>query len=211
MTTKYSSFILHPSSFQIDAPPAVVWEILQNPLWLQQAMPDCEKLMHLGEGQYWGVLQVHAGLLQSCFEGKIAISDVQPGVGYSLTAEGFSAEGRLAGNGRIHLTPQDTATLLHVEGEIMVDGALANVGTRYLQTAARALIRQNLTEIARLAAGEETAVPDMSVIEEGGGKRPYLLGFLLTFIGTLWFTRWLYKQWVRHLARQVTVILKEID
>jgi len=210
MPTNPSSFTLHPSSFLIAAPAAVVWDILQNPLLLQQTMPDCDKLTHLGGGQYWGVLRVHAGLVQICFEGQIVIADVQPGVGYSLTAEGLSAEGRLAGNGRIHLTPQGNATLLHYEGEITVDGALADVGARYLETAARALIRQNLTGIARLAMGEGTAVEELAMTEGEGGERPYLLGFLLAFTSAVWFVRWLYKQWVRRLARQVAAILKEI-
>ncbi len=204
----------------IAAPYAVVWEILQDPLRLRKAMPDCEKLIYLGGNRYWGVLYVHAGLVQSRFEGKIAVENVEPGNGYSLTAEGHSAEGCLVGNGRIWLEAEGQTTLLHYEGTLAVEGQVAEVGARYLETAARAIIRQNLTSIARLAGGgeEETAVVSPQESSKSRLRRLlpiFLLGFLAAFAtlltgGLLLFQRF-YRRWVQHLAREVAAILKAPD
>lgn len=197
-------------TYPIAAPPAAVWEILQNPLRLQAAMPDCERLTYLGGGQYWGVLNMHAGLGQSRFEGKIVLSEVQPGVGYRLQAEGHGVDGRLAGNGRIWLAADGPNSLLHYAGEVQVEGAVAEMGTRYLETAARAIIRQNLSGLAGLAAGEETAVlpPEPSAERRHHGRLyVFLSGFLLALVtllagGVILILRF-YRLWLRHFAREV--------
>ncbi len=201
-------------TYLIEAPPGLVWEILQDPLLLQKAMPDCKKLTHLGENQYWGVLFVHAGMVQSRFEGKIAVTEVEQGVGYSLAAEGHSSEGQLQGNGRIWLEIQGQSTLLHYAGNVQVEGAIAELGIPYLETAARAIIRQNLTGIARLAMGKETAVasPQDPLASHSPNLLPmFLLSFLLAFVallggGLLLFQRF-YRRWVQHLAQEVAAIL----
>lgn len=204
----------------IAAPPASVWEILLDPLQLREAMPDCEKLIYLGENRYWGVLNVHAGLVQSRFEGKIAVEHVEPEVGYSLAAEGHSAEGCLVGNGRLWLEAEGQTTLLHYEGTLEVEGLVAEAGTRYLETAARAIIRQNLTGIARLAVGEEEETAVVSPQESSKSRLRrllpiFLLGFLAAFAtlltgGLLLFQRF-YRRWVQHLAREVAAILNTPD
>lgn len=195
-------------TYPIAAPAAAVWEILHDPLRLQQAMPDCERLVYLGGNQYWGVLAIHAGLVQSRYEGRVVLSDVQPGVGYHLRAEGHGADGRLAGNGRIWLESDEATTLVHYEGVIEVEGAVADVGARYLETAARAIVRQNLTGLARqlglVETAEDTAEPQK---KKHGRLVIFLSGFLFALSilltgGTVLILRF-YRLWLRHFAREV--------
>ncbi len=199
----------------IQAHTAALWAILQDPMRLQAAMPDCEQLIYLGNRQYWGVLNVHAGVVQRRFAGKISLTEWQPGVGYSLVAEGYGAEERLVGNGRIWLEAAGEITHLHYEGEIQVNGELAEVGRPYLETVARAIIRQNMTALAALATGEETAVMHTSPSRSQHTRSRLLIflsGFLLALLvllsgGFLLFKRF-YRLWLRHVAREVAALLK---
>lgn len=200
----------------IQAHAAAVWAILQDPMQLKAAMPDCEQLTYLGGRQYWGVLKVHAGVVQRHFAGKISLTEWQPGVGYSLVAEGYGDEEQLVGNGRIWLEAAGEITHLHYEGEIQVMGELAEIGRTYLETVARAIIRQNLTALAALAAGKETAVihTNPSATHHTPNRLLiFLSGFLLALLvllsgGFLLFKR-SYRLWLRHVAREVATLLKD--
>lgn len=200
----------------IQVHPSVVWAILQDPVRLQAAMPDCEKLTFLGNKQYWGVLNVHAGVVQNRFAGKVSLTDWQPGVGYSLVAEGHGAESRLVGNGRVWLEPVAEITQLHYAGEIQVTGELAEMGRPYLETVTRAIIRQNMAALTAMVKGGETAI--IHSTSARAHKAPnrlaiFLSGFSLALLillsgGFLLFKR-SYRFWLRHVAREVAILLKD--
>lgn len=208
-------------TYTFTAPAAQVWAALQNPAALAQALPDCQRVQCVGPHRYVGTLRVHAGLIQSQFHGMVQLSDVAPQTGFALHAEAHSTEGSLSGDGRLWLEPDDRLTHLHYRGQITVSGQLLEIGHAYLETTARAILRQSLTNMDQLIRGELPAVggaktaPTAGAVPAGAAPThatlrkaapPALAALLLSGAASLggWLlARSLYARWLRHLTAEV--------
>ena len=139
----------------LNAPPEKVWAVLADPNEIAECIPGCEGLNPLGGGQYEAVLRVGVGAVRGTFRGKISLRDQQPPVSYRLAVEGQGAAGVVNGEGLIRLTPEGGATVVTVEGDATVGGAVAAVGQRMLTGAARMLMTQFFDNVGRkVAAGQ---------------------------------------------------------
>ncbi|MEZ4643230.1 MAG: SRPBCC domain-containing protein [Chloroflexota bacterium] len=113
---------------------------------------SCSRLSKFALGtdnRFAGTLHIHAGLFQSKVTGTLTLTTTDKPYEVALQAVGHSAEGNLSGSGHIWLTAEAAQTMLHYDGEISVTGKFADAGTPYLQTVARSIVRQNLTELER--------------------------------------------------------------
>jgi carbon monoxide dehydrogenase subunit G len=197
------------------APPADVWRALHDAPLLAAAMPDCEQLTAIRPDQYLGRLRLHAGPVQTTLQGTVSLTPHADAHSYQITAQGSSEAGQAQGNGRIHLTPDADGSTFHYRGNISVSGDLAALGPDYLGTTARAIIRQNLTALARSL--EQDIAEETAVFSPSPSRRsPLLLGgaFLAAaggLLGLLALWRLLYRRWLDHLARRVAAILAEAN
>lgn len=199
-------------AYAFAAPPQQVQRALHDATLLAAAMPDCEHLVAIRPDQYLGRLRLHAGPIQTALSGTIFLKPTGAPHAYQITAQGGGDKGAARGHGRIWLTSEEDKTILHYRGEIAPQGELVKLGPDFLQTTARAIIRQNLTALARHLA--ETA-PTTTVVSTQPGNtdsrlRPFSpLLLLLPLGGTLILLRALYRRWLHHLARRVASILAE--
>jgi carbon monoxide dehydrogenase subunit G len=112
--------------------PARVWEALNDPAILQQAIPGCDTLAASDEG-YRITLVAAVGPVKARFAGKLALRDVRPPRSYTLVFEGT---GGIAGFGKgsaeVSLAAADGGTLLAYAAQAQVGGRLAQVGSRLI-------------------------------------------------------------------------------
>ena len=60
------------------APREKVWEALLDPEVLSRTVPGSEGLEQTGENEFGGKLKMKIGPVQGVFEGKVALSDLEP-------------------------------------------------------------------------------------------------------------------------------------
>lgn len=163
-----------------DAPQDLVWEALQDPEVLSNAMPGGEGFAEVGDNEFEGNLKIKVGPVQGVFKGNIKLVDVVPPDSYRMEVDGKGAPGFVKAVGGLKLTPQGDKTHMAYEGSAQVGGRIASVGQRLMDTSAKSIIRQSLeglndylkVQVAQRAAvaaveevvdgevvGEETAVP----------------------------------------------------
>jgi carbon monoxide dehydrogenase subunit G len=129
-------------SYTVPVPQESAYRLLQDPAVLAKCMPGCESLDRVGENEYAMRMKMVLASVSGLFAGKVRIADENPPTGYKLIVEGAGKIGFMKGEGVLTLSPSDTGTSVHYDGDVQVGGTIANVGQRLLDTTSRMLIKK---------------------------------------------------------------------
>ena len=72
----------------VPAPPATVWEALNDPAVLKACIPGCESFERTGDDGYSLVMSARVGPVAARFNGRMTMSDVDAPNAYTLNLEG---------------------------------------------------------------------------------------------------------------------------
>ncbi len=131
-----------------------VWALLNDPEVLKACIPGCQSLERTGENGFVAVVKTKIGPVTANFKGKVALSDVVPDSGYTISGEG---EGGVAGfaKGAAKVLLADSAggaTLLKYDVEAHVGGKLAQLGSRLIDGVAKNMADKFFASFAEAAA-----------------------------------------------------------
>jgi uncharacterized protein len=143
-------------SYTLYAPRERVWAFLLDPAQLKVTIPGCEELEQIGENRYRLRLNIGVAAVKGVYTGTLTLGDLRPPESYSISVEGSGARGVLHGNGMLTLEASGPArTNVTYEGQAQIGGAIASLGSRMAQHAARTLINQFFARVAdRLAEAQ---------------------------------------------------------
>ncbi|HEV2220424.1 MAG TPA: carbon monoxide dehydrogenase subunit G [Casimicrobiaceae bacterium] len=156
----------------VPAPPAVVWDALNDPDVLKDCLPGCESIEKLGEHEWKVTMAARVGPVAARFTGRMAMSEVVAPTSYTLSFDGQGgAAGFAKGEARVSLAPSgaDETALTYV-AKAQIGGKLAQIGSRLVDGVAAKMTDDFFTRFVRRlrpAAGAE-----VSVAEAGAGKAP---------------------------------------
>lgn len=149
--------------YRFDLPRDEVWQSLLDADVLSRCLPGFERLEEVAENEYEGALNLRVGPVQGKFQGRLVLSELQPPSGYRLRMKGQGPAGFVDGDGTLDLTEDAGGTILAYDVEAQIGGKIAGVGQRLLDSSARAISEQALTELGRIAgsrAGGDVTVAD---------------------------------------------------
>lgn len=129
-------------SYLVPAPQARAYSLLQDPVVLAKSMPGCDALERIGENEYHMKMKMVLASISGLFDGKVRITDADPGSSFRLIVEGTGKIGFMKGDGLLTLTPGEGGTQVSYDGSVEVGGTIAAVGQRLLDTTARMLIKR---------------------------------------------------------------------
>ena len=118
------------------------YSALQNPEILAKAMPGCDALEQIGEGEYHMKMKMVLASISGLFDGKVRIADPNPPASFRLVVEGSGKIGFMKGDGLLTLAPAENSTTVQYEGTVEVGGTIAAVGQRLLDTTSRMIIKR---------------------------------------------------------------------
>lgn len=134
-----------------------VWKALNNPAILQACIPGCESIESTADNEYRVVMTAAIGPVKAKFDGKLALSDINPPHSYSLAFQGSGgAVGFGKGGAHVSLAPEEEGSLLSYEAHAQVGGKLAQVGSRLIDGVAKKMAEDFFTRFK--AAVEPAAV-----------------------------------------------------
>jgi carbon monoxide dehydrogenase subunit G len=122
--------------------PEEAYRRLQDPAVLAGAMPGCEALERIGEGEYRMKMKMALASLSGAFEGKVKIADPAPPDRFRLVVEGNGKLGFMKGEGLLQFAPAGGGTQVSYEGDVQVGGTIAAVGQRLIDATARMMIKK---------------------------------------------------------------------
>lgn len=145
---------------RINAPRDVVWQALNDPVVLRQAIPGCETVEQESPTAFTARVKAKIGPVSAVFSGRVELKDLDPPSGYVLSAEGKGgAAGFASGDARITLREDGEGTLLGYEAEGKVGGKLAQVGARLVEASATKIANTFFSRLDGLIAPPDTLPP----------------------------------------------------
>ena len=127
-------------SYRFNAPAEAVWAKFMDPGALAGCLPGVDRLEAVGPDTYQAAVEVRVGPIRSNYTAKITLLDLEEPVFYRMILEANGPLGFANGEARVTLTEQDGGTLVSVEGQANVGGAVARVGQRMMGTVAQSMM-----------------------------------------------------------------------
>ena len=122
-------------------PPQAVWDALMNPDVLAGCIPGCRGIESDGPDRYRAVATVRVGPVSGTYTATVALSDLDPPKSYTMTVEGSGNLGFANGTSTVTLAPTgDGGTIVHVDSDTQVGGAVARVGQRMMGSVAKGML-----------------------------------------------------------------------
>ncbi|MBP6819665.1 carbon monoxide dehydrogenase subunit G [Ferrovibrio sp. MS7] len=147
----------------IPAPRAAVWEALNDPAILKQCIPGCDTLEKTSDTSFEAAVTVKLGPVKAKFKGKVALSDIDPPNGYTISgeAQGGVAAGFGKGSAKVSLSDADGGTRLAYAVNAQVGGKLAQIGARLIDATAAKMADDFFSSFNTLVAAGNPAAASM--------------------------------------------------
>lgn len=145
----------------IQAPPARVWEGLNDPEVLGACIPGCESLDRISETELQAKAVLKIGPAKMRFGGMVRLSDLDPPHGYRISGEAQGgASGFAKGGAVVVLEPSDTGTMLRYECDAQIGGKLAQMGARLIDATSRKMADEFFGRFAEhMTTKQEAGIP----------------------------------------------------
>lgn len=149
--------------YRIEAPIERVWEALNDPEILKQAIPGCDEIVRLSDTELTAKVTARVGPVKASFTGHVTLSDLDPPNSYRISGEGKGgAAGFAKGGANVSLVADGDATILKYEVDATVGGKLAQIGARLIDGTAKKMAGEFFSNFAEVVGGpapEEAAAP----------------------------------------------------
>jgi carbon monoxide dehydrogenase subunit G len=161
----------------VPAPPARVWEALNDPATLKACIPGCERFEQDGDGAWATTVATKIGPVAARFNGRVELIDATPPTGYTLRFNGQGgAAGFASGEAKVTLAPVDGGTALAYTASAQVGGTIAQIGSRLVDGAAAKLADDFFARFAAHLAppAAEGAPPEVPTVAEEAAARTWV-------------------------------------
>ncbi|MCP4386223.1 MAG: carbon monoxide dehydrogenase subunit G [Hyphomicrobiales bacterium] len=157
--------------YKIPASRERVWDALNDPEVLKECIPGAKSLDQVSDTEMKATVQVKVGPVKAAFTGHVALSDIDPPNGYTITGESKGGPAGFAkGSADVKLAEEGPeATVLTYTAKAQVGGKLAQIGGRLVDATAKRMADQFFSAFAeRLGVGasaddkgEEAVIDDV--------------------------------------------------
>jgi carbon monoxide dehydrogenase subunit G len=143
--------------FRIPAPRERVWQGLNDPEILKQAIPGCQTIEKVSDTEFVAKVVAKVGPVKATFGGKVNLTDLDPPKAYTISGEGTGGVAGFAkGSAKVHLDADGSeATVLHYEVQAHVGGKLAQIGSRLIDATSRKMADDFFAHFAAVVAPEQ--------------------------------------------------------
>jgi uncharacterized protein len=152
-------------SYQINLEKQKVWEALNNPEILKQAIPGCEEFIKNSDTDFTAKATNKIGPFNASFTGDITLEDLDPPNSYKISGSGNSPVGFASGEARVKLEDYENGTKLIYEVEANVGGKIAQVGSRLIDMTAKKMADIFFGKFSKLISRDQNLIkedPDVS-------------------------------------------------
>lgn len=128
---------------RLEMPVQDVWEALNDPQILAQAIPGCVSLEKTSQTQFAAKVKVKIGPVAATFTGTVDLQDLNPPHAYVISGSGKGGvAGAAKGQAAVGLRQEGQICVLTYEVTAAVSGKIAQLGSRLIESTAKKLSGQ---------------------------------------------------------------------
>ena len=142
-------------SYQINLEKQKVWEALNDPDILRQAIPGCEEFTKNSDTEFTARDTNKIGPFNASFTGDIELGELNPPNSYKISGSGNSPVGFASGEANVKLEDHQNGTKLIYEVEANVGGKIAQVGSRLIDMTAKKMADIFFWKFSELISSED--------------------------------------------------------
>ena len=161
-------------SYQINLEKQKVWEALNNPEILKQAIPGCEEFTKNSDTEFTAKATNKIGPFNASFIGDIELGDLDPPHSYKISGSGNSPVGFASGEAKVKLEDHENGTKLVYEVQANVGGKIAQVGSRLIDMTAKKMADIFFGKFSKLISKDESESKENVEDNEKSSKKPIL-------------------------------------
>ena len=172
-------------SYQIKLEKQKVWEALNNPEILMQAIPGCEEFIKKSDTEFTATAKNKIGPFNASFTGDIELKDIDAPNSYKITGSGNSPVGFASGEANVKLEEKEGTTELIYSVEANVGGKIAQVGSRLIDMTAKKMadvffgkfseiISSTNAEDEKMISEELNIPTNEKILNQNNNKKKYL-------------------------------------
>ena len=172
-------------SYQIKLEKQKVWEALNNPEILKQAIPGCEEFVKKSDTEFTATAKNKIGPFNASFTGDIELKDIDAPNSYKITGSGNSPVGFASGEANVKLEEKEGTTELIYSVEANVGGKIAQVGSRLIDMTAKKMADVFFGKFSEIISStnaddekmisEELNIPtNEKILNQNNNKKKYL-------------------------------------
>ena len=140
----------------IPAPQTRVWEALNDPEVLRQAIPGCIEMVKHSPTEFSAKVMAKVGPVKANFAGDVSLSELDPPNSYLISGKGSGGVAGFAeGGAQVRLEDIGGQTRLRYDVDAQVGGKLAQIGSRLIESTARRMAEDFFQRFADVVAGGE--------------------------------------------------------
>ncbi|PCJ90400.1 MAG: carbon monoxide dehydrogenase [Porticoccaceae bacterium] len=145
----------------IAASPEVVYDGLNNPEILKQAVPGCEEFIKNSDTDMTMKIKSKVGPIKANFNFKVTLSELIPPSSYKIYGEGQGgAAGFAKGGATVKLEPEGNGTMMYYTVSVDVGGKLAQLGSRLIDGTAKKMAGQFFSNFGEIICGTPESAPE---------------------------------------------------
>jgi carbon monoxide dehydrogenase subunit G len=132
---------------RIAAPLQKVWEALNDPAILKDAIPGCQSLEKKSNTEMAATVVLKIGPIKATFNGEVTLKNLNPPHSYPIQGEGKGGIAGIAKGGADVTLTADGAhtTVLKYAAKADVGGKIAQLGSRLIESTSKKLAGQFFT------------------------------------------------------------------
>ncbi|MHA7969176.1 SRPBCC family protein [Rhizobium sp. CAU 1783] len=146
-------------SERIEAPVETVWQALNDPEILRQAIPGCESLEKTSDTNMTAKVVLKIGPIKAKFEGAVELQNLNPPHSYTIAGEGKGGlAGFAKGGADVSLAADGAnATILTYTVKAEVGGKIAQLGSRLIDSTSKKLAGEFFSKFGELVGNSVAA------------------------------------------------------
>ena len=160
----------------IAAPRQAVWDALNDPEILKQAITGCQEIKKKSDTEFEAKVVAKVGPVKASFTGDVKLSKLNPPRSYVITGEGKGGVAGFAkGGATVRLSDTgNSATKLSYDVDAQVGGKLAQIGSRLINSTAKKMAADFFKKFNKIVSqgSEDTDMTKKPTAKKAAAKKP---------------------------------------
>jgi len=160
----------------IAAPRQAVWDALNDPEILKQAIAGCQEVKKKSDTEFEAKVVAKVGPVKASFVGNVKLSKLNPPRSYVISGEGKGGVAGFAkGGATVRLSDTgDSATKLSYDVDAQVGGKLAQIGSRLIDSTAKKMAADFFKKFNKIVSqgSEDTDMTKKPTAKKAAAKKP---------------------------------------